>query len=115
MNHWVTAWDLTDNDASWLFLSELLEFDWQGKLMRYEARVDPRVAHLFNEDKPFPREGWPEDVPPPRSLHHQEREGVVVSWSNTYASSVGTYFFDIMDRLKQHGEPADIRLVFWFT
>ncbi|MBE9140204.1 hypothetical protein IQ254_23895 [Nodosilinea sp. LEGE 07088] len=97
---------------SWLLLSEVLRFDWHGKVMRYEAMVDARAAHLFNENEPFPFRQWPKDIPTSYSV--VMRDGVIVRWTATYADAVETDFFEMLENLKQYGDPSQIRLVFWF-
>lgn len=118
IHDWLTDWEWGNDEESdisspsWLLLSEILQFDWHGKVMRYEAMVDARVAHLFEEDKPFPYSQWPEDIQMSYSQYH--RDGVTVRWASTYAESVGKDFMDLLNVLSQHGQPSQIRLVFWF-
>lgn len=116
---WLKDWAWEESEQadyscpSWLLLSEVLKFDWHGKVMQYEAMVDPRVAHLFEEAKPFPVRHWPEGIPV--SCSRYRRDGVSVRWTSTYAESAGPDFMEAVSDLSQHGEASDIRLVFWFT
>ena len=118
IQNWLKDWEWEDDEESdvsspsWLLLSELLQFDWHNKVMRYEAMVDARVAHLFEDEKPFPYRQWPEGIEISYSQYH--RDGVTVRWASTYAESVGKDFMDLLNDLRQHGEPSQIRLVFWF-
>ncbi len=101
-----------DTHATWLLLSEVLQFDWHGKVMQYEAMVDARVAHLFEESKPFPdHDRWPQDIPISYAIW--DSDGVTVRWTDTYAVAAGT-FLDFLETLKPYGEPSKIRLVFEF-
>lgn len=97
---------------SWLLLSEILAFDWEGKKMRFEATVDARVAHLFRENQPFPKAHWPPDIPVGYGAYL--RDGVKVRWTNSYAASVDPNFFQMLKSLKSLGKPSYIRLIFWF-
>jgi hypothetical protein len=117
MRDWVTACECAEEDApSWLYLSEVLQFDWYGKIMHHEANVDPRASYLFHPDRPFPGDNWPEDVPRLRASDAWgEVEGVKVQWADTYAKYISVDFFEIMNGLTQYGEPSSIRLTFWFT
>lgn len=101
------------SDPSWLLLSEVLEFDWYGKVMCYQAMVDARVAHLFEESKPFPYDPWPKEIPIGYATYM--RDGVIVRWTDTYANAAGQDFMDLLNTLNQQGEPSQIRLVFWFA
>jgi hypothetical protein len=101
-----------ETNASWLLLSEVLRFDWHGKVIKYEAMVDARVAHLFEESKPFPaQDQWPQDIP--TSYATWDSDGVTVRWTDTYAVAANT-FLAFLETLKPYGEPSKIRLVFEF-
>ncbi len=97
--------------SSWLLLSEVLQFDWYGKVMCHEAMVDARVAHLFEESKPFPLAQWLPEIEVGYAIYMLD--GVTVRWTETYGESAGD-FMKFLERLKQQGEPSQIRLVFWF-
>lgn len=100
------------SSPGWLLLAEILDFDWYGKVMRYEAMVDARAAHLFDEKNPFPWRQWPAGV----ELGYAQylRDGITVRWVEAYADAAGHEFLDLMNSLKEHANPALIRLVFWF-
>lgn len=133
------TWEGEELSPSWLYLSEVLQFDWQGKVLQVEAMVDARAAHLFEPDKPFPFDKWPEDIPMLyayvkngviggwsvklpfdkwdkwyENIPMLEKNGVTVNWSDTYLTLVGDGVFEQFEALKQFGHPSDIRLVFWF-
>jgi hypothetical protein len=118
LHDWLKERELEDDKgsdvsgSSWLLLSEVLQFDWHGKVMRYEAMVDARAAHLFDENEPFPLCQWPKDIPISYSAY--KKDGTTVRWSDTYANAVGTDFFELLENLKKYGDPSQIRLVFWF-
>lgn len=110
---WVKDWEDQYFSPSWLLLSEVLRFEWQRKVMRYEAMIDARVAHLFREDEPFPFSKWLQDVQMGYATYL--KDGVTVRWTDTYAASVGEDFFEVINSLKQYGKPSRVRLVFWFN
>ncbi|MBF2002798.1 MAG: hypothetical protein IGS38_18995 [Synechococcales cyanobacterium M58_A2018_015] len=112
LNDWECETGSGVSGPSWLLLSEVLEFDWYGKFMCYQAMVDARVAHLFEESKPFPYDPWPKEIPIGYATYM--RDGVIVRWTDTYADAAGQDFMDLLNTLKQQGEPSQIRLVFWF-
>jgi hypothetical protein len=112
VKQWANWWREEMFGAGWLHLSEVLDFDWHGKTMRFEAMVDSQVAHLFHEDEPFPYKQWIEGVQ--ISYARYMADGVTVRWISTYAEAVGLDVLEIMHGLTQHGKPSDIRLVFWF-
>jgi hypothetical protein len=98
---------------SWLLLKELLEFDWQ-QLIKRQAKVDPRVAHLFPPNqKGFPSDGWPPEV---GQGYWEAGSGVDVTWEETYADAVGPAFLEnTLSRLSAFGPPDKVRIVFWFN
>jgi hypothetical protein len=99
---------------SWLLLKEILGFDWHAKTIRRQAKVDPRVAHLFCPDqKGFPYEQRPAGI---GVGYWEAGPGVQVTWEETYAEAVGCSFFNqVIPRLKAFGSPAQVRVVFWFS
>ncbi len=113
LRRWHQQWD-DDNHygENWLLLSEILAFDWHGKTMRFEAMVDARVAPLFEENQPFPRDKWPSDVRVGYAAFL--RDGVKVRWADSYTASVDPSIFALFEKLKALGDPAQTRLVFWF-
>ena len=112
MRDWAEDGQEAPLGSSYLLLSEILDFDWHGKVMHFEAMVDARVAHLFVEDEPFPSDKWPKDVLMSYSVI--KRDGVTVRWTDTYAASVGEGVLELFKGLTQHGDPSHVRLVFWF-
>ncbi len=101
-------------DASWLLLREIEEFPWHERQITKEAIVAPSVAPLFAGGKGrFPLKQWPEGEPVSYSLY--KRDGVTVTWVESYAESAGDEFLvETMTRLRQCGAPDDVRIVFWF-
>ena len=73
--------------------------------------VKRQWVHLFPGDQPFPD-------PPPRSLSWLTvgiDTDVVVTWVETYAEAAGQQFLvDVLGKLKEYGEPEQVRVVFWF-
>jgi hypothetical protein len=103
-----------DNDVyspSWLLLAEVLEFDWDGKVMIHQDLVDPALVHLFEESKPFPFDKLPQDMS--MNYNFYPGDGVIVRWTETYAESAED-FMEFLDSLKKYRKPSQIRLVFWF-
>ncbi len=109
---WFEEWEEAPLGSSYLLLSEVLDFNWHGEVMHFEAMVDARVAHLFAENEPFPADKWPKDVLMSYSVI--KRDGVVVRWTDTYAASVGEGVLELFEGLTRYGEPSHVRLVFWF-
>jgi hypothetical protein len=97
------------DDASWLLLGELEAFPWRDRRIKKEAMVDRAVAHRFGDGEgPFPS-----DV---HSYSYWKRDGVTVTWIETYADSAGDEFLvDVLTKLRQWGGPNDVRIVFWFS
>ena len=110
VEEWGEDWAIS---LSWLLLSEILDFDWHGKVMHFEAMVDARAAHLFVEDEPFPFGKWPKDVQ--KGYSTIMRDGVMVRWADTYAASVGEGVLELFKGLTRYGDPSQVRLVFWFS
>ncbi len=99
------------SSRSWLLLAEVLEFDWHGKVMVHEDLVNPAWVHLFEERKPFPFDKLPQDM---RMIYDFDPDnGAIVRWTETYAESAKD-FMEFLEKLKQYGDPSQIRLVFWF-
>ncbi len=97
------------SSRSWLLLAEVLEFDWDGKVMVHEDWVNPALAHLFEQSKPYPFDKLPQLM----NYDPYAEDGVIVRWTETYAESAED-FMVFLDKLKQYGKPSQIRLVFWF-
>lgn len=99
---------------SWLLLKEIIGFDWHGKEIIRQAKVDARAAHLFPPTRNgFPYADWPPGV---GASHWEEGSGVPVTWRETYAQAVGAGFFEkIIPRLESFGPPDNVRTIFWFT
>jgi hypothetical protein len=100
--------DIYDS-RSWLLLAEVLEFDWHGKVMVHEDWVDPALAHLFEQSKPYPFDRLPQLM----NYDPSAEDGAIVRWTETYAESAKD-FMEFLEKLKQYGKPSQIRLVFWF-
>jgi hypothetical protein len=99
--------------GSWVTARELLDFDWIGRIMRRQAMVDRRAAHLFAGcPRGFPRERWPEGLPV--MLAGDMRDGVRVEWDASYAEIVGEFYSVTLPLLQLHGPPEDVRLVLSF-
>jgi hypothetical protein len=76
--------------ASWLLLSELLDFDWHGR----------RVTHLYDPAKSIP----PGYLTPPKP------DG---TWTETYAEFVGPEVMEfLLPQLESLSEPGDVRVNF---
>ena len=99
---------------SWLLLKEILGFDWLGKTITRQAKVDARVAHLFPPgQKGFPYSQWPVGI---GAAYSEGGTGVQVTWEETYAEAVGPSLFEkLIPRLNSFGSPEKVRVVFWFS
>jgi hypothetical protein len=104
---------------SWLLLSELVSFDWDGRTITKDAMVDRAAAQLFRTpDRKAPRRGFPFGDWPAGlqiSFGQWKRGGVVVRWVESYAESAGREFLEeSLPKLRSYGPPDDVRIVFWF-
>jgi hypothetical protein len=114
MTQWLKHWEDGVAWPSWLLLQEILDFDWENKIMVHQAMVEPSVAYLFgNGRNKFPYQQWPEDIPIRYAV--KMKGGVTVTWIDAYKDSVDPYFFEVLDSIKIYANPSDIRLVFWFN
>jgi hypothetical protein len=95
------------HDPSWVMLSELLDFDWDGKTILRTGVVDSANEHLFGDGKqPFPKGVY--------SVAHDGR-GPRVTWIDTYREAVGVkYLSQLFVTLSRFGPPEDVRIVFSF-
>ena len=100
--------------ASWLWLREILEFDWHGTRVFQRAYVERRYAALFQKDSPYPTQ-LPEEVKLFHGLFYDPPKGTVkVEWSSSVAEWVGCWEWFISG-LKKHGAPDRARFIFWFS
>jgi hypothetical protein len=111
---WAAYFDSGAFGHSWYLLAELQAFPWSKLTIKKRAMVSPAVAPLFaGGEGPFPYDRWPAD----EEVRFAEwsRDGVHVTWVETYAQSAGTEFLDgVLQRLATYGAPEDVRVVFWF-
>jgi hypothetical protein len=111
LREWVTDQEYLPH-ASWLWLEEVLSFDWRGKMITRQAMVEPDVAQPFRgDDHPFPVDTWPKDRP----YFYREwlPNGVTVTWRHSYAEGGGAELLQALEPLRTLGAPNTIRLVFW--
>jgi len=117
-------WGLDGHNHSYLLLSELLGYDWEGQATTHYG--------VFSEEEyvQFKKTGVPGshagdvfgsnvvvvngdeifDVPNDGKSYHTR-----ASWEETYAQSVGPAFLErTLPALKELGHPDDVRIVFWF-
>ena len=98
--------------GSWCTARELLEFDWTGRIMRRQAMVDSRAAHLFAGRRGFPSKEWPKDVQ--MSYAVWMRDGVEVEWEESYAEIVGDFVSATIPQLRHYGPLDGVRVVLSF-
>lgn len=111
---WADWWKKSAFGYSWLNLKELQDFDWQGKQIIKKAMVDKDVAALFGDGlHRFPYHLWPKETPISYALC--SKDGITVTWLETYAESAGIEFTeDVIGKLCSYGSPNEVRVVFWF-
>ena len=95
------------HDPGWVGLSELRDFDWDGKTIHRTGVVDPASVHRFGDgNQKFPKGVY--------SVAHDGR-GPRVTWVDTYNEAVGAEFLaKLFDTLAGFGPPEDVRIVFSF-
>lgn len=120
-------WGVDGHTHSWLTLEEILEFDW--------ACEDIKKGFVNElEYKEFIKNGYPtswcggfggnitnisnEDMDKIISGELKRDEGVSyyteVSWLVTYKEQAGDFYTKAIPKLKELGNPENVRIVFWF-
>ncbi len=95
---------------NWFTKRELDAFGWETRIMRRQAMVNARVAHLFAGcPRGFPYADWPTDIPV--SYAGWSRDGVEVEWLETYAEIVSEFYSDVIPRLAALGDADQVRLI----
>ncbi len=82
------SWDSDGHSHSWVSLKELLDFDYEKKFHDMRVTRDGNGAARA------------------RSLDEAEH--------TTYREFLGHGYFKDLDELKELGDPANVRIVFWF-
>lgn len=100
---------------TWYLLAELQAYRWSARRIRKRAMVSKRVAPIFGDGNgSFPRERWPLDER--IGYSGWTRDGVEVTWIETYAESAGREFLKTsLPLLATYGAPEDVRIVLWFN
>lgn len=102
-----------DYGATWLLLSELVEFDWSRRVVR-SAWVDRLYASLFHKDRPFPSL-FPKEEKLLHGLFKDLPESAEkVEWSLTVAEYVGCHEH-LLKQLLPLGPVSQVRLIYWFN
>lgn len=97
---------------SWLLLKEIIDFDWNQTIIK-RRMIHREYAYLFNdENKSFPKEKGPDGER--ISYANYCSDGVFVSWTESYAESVGKGFMDFLNEIGEKFEKDKLRFVFWF-
>jgi hypothetical protein len=123
------SWGVDGHSHSWLMLSEVLAFDYDGQgTTQYGVVSEKEYLHFKENGKP---DSWAGDVSG-RSVEHvsnaemelilsgqiEREEGINyytrVQWTETYKASVGNEWFNTLNHLRELGNPDNVRLVFWF-
>lgn len=84
--------DWNYHSLSYLTLKEFVEFDYEKKF--WNRRVSKQVSPNHWNGASLAEEG----------------EGKIM----TYKENLGQSFFDVIEQLKELGEPENVRVVFWF-
>jgi hypothetical protein len=109
---WKKALGEDVNYPSWLYIDEIIRFDWNQKVVKIKM-VDRKYAPLFKgESYPFPYKEWPDEI---ISYSEYHRDGVEVAWTENYAESVGANFMEFLKTIVRKENPKKARVVFWFS
>jgi hypothetical protein len=118
--------DLSDDscyhNATWLTLKELLDFPWQEKTRQYTGWVDASQYRLFKQaGRPERFVDQTADFVSNEEMDRRLREGAgteglltLISFGIPYAEFAGPFVTETLPRLRQLGEPEDVRLIVYF-
>ena len=120
---------LGEHSFSWVSLQELIQFDWEQTTVRrgviradrflyWDGKCPDEFAQaVWGPDirvTDWPCVGEPPRAPERAALDVDSPTHVRVRWRVTYREAAGKAFGTLMEALKPHGEPENIRLVFGF-
>jgi hypothetical protein len=121
-------WDVDGHSHSWFTFAELRAFDWQQ-----ESRHQGWVG--IEEFKEYAKTGKPsswcggvggtsvvlvtidqmmEFVNGNVAMQDGKSYYTLVSWTETYAESVGSFLTETLPKMEALGAPDEVRAVFWF-
>jgi hypothetical protein len=100
--------------ASWLMLSELIDFDWDQKVKRV-AYVKRKYAKLFHKNEPFPAH-----FPKEQELYHglfkdPPEKTEKVHWCVSVADYIGDSHKHLIKALNRLGSRERLRMIYWFS
>lgn len=126
------SWDCDGHSHSWLTLEEILNFDWTQKTQLQgwvDAKTFKQWDGYWREQGESPR-GYSGDVGgglvqkiseekmrellkelPPESLQHHY---CLCKWEMKYSRCASEFWVNAIPLLLSLGEPANVRIVFWF-
>ena len=115
--------------SGWLPLEELVEFDWNSKMMLCHGRVEARYAHLFGDGQQlFPNEcpiegliQFKKDRQPFWSFTKKQivqPEYMRVSWierydGDDYYEKIEPIVKSIVPKLQTFGDFKSVRIIYW--
>lgn len=122
--------DLGEHSFNWHLLRDLLDFDYTRRVDETGV-VDAEEYAEWMKDKSKPPPGWAGDIAGGSVVHISNEEmerGITsgglagrglmyvtrVNWGRTYREVIGEHWFNVMETLKQIGDPSKVRLVFGF-
>lgn len=129
VRHASDRYGVDGHSHSWLLLSELLEFDWDGQSTmlhgffskeEYEEFKESGVARSYCggiSGNNIRTANEPAYIAMRESgtLNSQYEWFVECDWPETYRQAVGENWFQCLDELaKLNKDPAKVRIVFWF-
>jgi len=122
------AWGLDGHSHSWITLRELLEYDWSRKTKHRGVVDESGFKEFLEKGKPrswcggisgknvvFVTNDEMKMIVEGRMAREENKKYVTkVEWEETYRETVGYFLDEVIPKLKNLGEPDDVRIVFWF-
>jgi len=122
-------WDIDGHSHSYMLLSELLTYDYDGQSTTQYGVVGKEGYQEWKE------KGYPSSYSDAvsggmvRNISNAEMDDIIagkteldknlshytqVQWQETYREAVGESWFRMLEELAKLGSPDNVRLVFWF-
>ncbi len=98
------------HDSSWLLLKEILEYHW-NRTEKVSAYVSKEHAKAFYENGA---------IPDPIDRKYKSNRILKlgyekIEWNSNYAIIAGKFYSEIIPKLKEYGNPNEVRVIFWFS
>jgi hypothetical protein len=118
-------WDCDGHSHSWFTLQELLDYDWNSGIKHVGLVGKEEYKEFKNSGSPNSwcggssatlisnqeMEDWIDD-----KIKFDEEKFIqtLIEWYTPAKDSAGSFYTDSIEKLKQLGDPEDVRIVFWF-